>query len=363
MSNAHRLELRVSYAQNGEDVRAWRALRDRSDVFYVEVGASHPYDHSLTAALAAEGWRGVLVEPEPAAAELLRTERPRDVVVAAAASDAPGILQWVNDGDRGEGRIADDRPGLAVPVVRLSDVLEGVGATDVHFMSVDVEGHERRALLGLDLGRWRPWILCVESTAPLTRTPTHDAWEGLLLDAGYRFVAFDGLNRWYVAPEHPELAEAVAEPFGVLDMMIDRWQRRDVVDLDARVRQLEQAYDDVSARLDVAVQRASRTDALVDQLRRTEAALARLQDESHLVALQRDAALAREDVMRVSKSWRVTAPLRTLRWNAGLRLGRTSARRADAAGPAVRTQPLPGDERRLRALAHRVRALRERAEA
>jgi FkbM family methyltransferase len=380
---------RISYAQNGEDVRVWRALRDIPGVFYVEVGASHPLDDSVTAALSAEGWRGVLVEPEPAAADLLRANRQRDVVIAAAASDASGLLQWVNDGERGEGRVVEDRQGLAVPVVRLADVLDGLKVQDVHFMSFDVEGHERRALLGLDLRRWRPWILCVEATAPQSRTWTHATWEPLLLEAGYQFVTFDGLNRWYVSPEHTDLAEAVAEPFGVLDVMLDGWQRRELVDLESRldeavaevdrlrqehdgdVRQATALRDDVAAlrnhiaglrdHIAALQKQLAEADQLetqrLDQLEVQGRELSVLQRELDLVAAQRDAAMARERVMLESKSWRLTSPLRNARRNI---TNAAATRRAPQHPPPPVALPAheatPGDQRRQRALLAKVAA-------
>jgi 2-polyprenyl-3-methyl-5-hydroxy-6-metoxy-1,4-benzoquinol methylase len=55
----------------------------------------------------------------------------------------------------------------------------------------------------------------IEATAPLTATPTHDKWESLLTAAGYRFAFSDDLNRYYVADEHSQLAEALrAAPVG-----------------------------------------------------------------------------------------------------------------------------------------------------
>lgn len=361
---------RISYAQNGEDVRAWRALRDVDSPFYVEVGASHPLDHSLTAALSAEGWRGVLIEPEPAAAELLRAARPLDVVVAAAAGDAPGLVQWVNDGGRGEGRITQGPQGLAVPVVRLADVLDGVGAQQVHFMSVDVEGHELHALRGLDLGRWQPWILCIEATAPLTRATTHQQWEPLLLDAGYHFVAFDGLNRWYVAPDHLELADSVAEPFGVLDIMLDRWERRDVVELEARlvetVTEVDRLRDEhaagVTQRAELHQDLAKVRQGFEDATEREAASalqVVRLTREVELAQSQRDAAVARERVMLESKSWRLTSPLRGARRNAS---NAAAGRRAQA-GPVtsalqIPRETTPADQRRARALLAKVAAAR-----
>ncbi|WP_204277210.1 hypothetical protein, partial [Klebsiella aerogenes] len=37
--------------------------------------------------------------------------------------------------------------------------------------------------------------------------PSHAAWESTLLDIGYEFAYFDGLNRYYVSVDHLELRE------------------------------------------------------------------------------------------------------------------------------------------------------------
>lgn len=347
--------VRISYAQNGEDVRAWRALRHIERGFYVEVGASHPFDHSLSAALSAEGWSGVLIEPEPAAAEALRAARPRDTVVAAAASAQPGVLRWHNDGDRGEGRVAEAGAGLAVPAVRVADVLADVAPSDVHFMSVDVEGHEREALLGVDLERWRPWILCVEATAPLTRTRTHAAWEPLVLDAGYRYVTFDGLNRWYVSSGHEELEEAVREPFGVLDIMLDGWRRAETVALERRL-------DEAVAEVDRLRQERHQDMKSLERLHlEHQAALERSRYELQAVEAERDAALEREHVLLTSKSWRLTKPLRAARLSAWLVLQQRRGSLGSTALPTVPREPDgPGDARRRRALLAKVEAAKRR---
>jgi hypothetical protein len=40
----------------------------------------------------------------------------------------------------------------------------------------------------------------------------------LLLDAGYRFALFDGLNRFYAADERPDLLTALATPVNIHDL-------------------------------------------------------------------------------------------------------------------------------------------------
>ena len=85
----------------------------------------------------------------------------------------------------------------------IDSILEEAGwsGSDIHFMSVDTEGSERDVLEGIDFGVWRPWILVVEATAPLSTEPTRKMWEDLVLDAGYRFCLFDGVSCYYVAEE------------------------------------------------------------------------------------------------------------------------------------------------------------------
>lgn len=350
---------RISYAQNGEDVRVWRALRGVPDPFYVEVGASHPFDDSLTAALYAAGWHGLLIEPEPASAEVLRRARPRDTVVAAAASASPGVLSWSDDdGVRGHGAVSSTPGGITVPAVRVADLLDHLAPEAVHFLSVDVEGHEKEALEGVDLARWQPWVLCVEATAPTSREQTHAAWEPLVRGAGYTFAAFDGLNRWYVAPGHEDLVDAVSEPFGVLDRILDGWVPSDLQAADGELDRLRQELADARSRhaIEREHQQAEHAAALARVQVEHITALRRAQDELGALQAELAAALAREQVLLTSKSWRLTRPLREARVLGGSRL---PALRPAAPSPPATTSP--AELRRTAATLAKVLAARRRA--
>ena len=88
-------------------------------------------------------------------------------------------------------------------------------------LKIDVEGAERDVFLGADFERFRPWIVVVEATAPNRQILTHTVWEELLTVANYRFVWFDGLNRFYIAGERWErLSPAFAMPPNVFDDFI-----------------------------------------------------------------------------------------------------------------------------------------------
>ena len=178
---------RISYAQNGEDVRLWHAFGPREGrecgFVYVDVGANEPWHFSVTAALSELGWRGLLIEADPELANRLRAERIRDVVVNAAAADREGELTFfrvpgtgLGTMDEAEAAAARDRgfavEEIVVPALRLDDIIDRFArdlGPDIHAMTIDVEGAESIVLDGLN--RYRPWAICIEAVEPGTDTP------------------------------------------------------------------------------------------------------------------------------------------------------------------------------------------------
>ncbi|MFO1146553.1 MAG: hypothetical protein U1E33_08440 [Rhodospirillales bacterium] len=79
----------ISYAQNFEDVLLFRCFGKLPDGFYVDIGAFDPVVDSVTKAFYDQGWSGINVEHSPSI-EDLRRDRPRDINLAIAISDAEG---------------------------------------------------------------------------------------------------------------------------------------------------------------------------------------------------------------------------------------------------------------------------------
>jgi FkbM family methyltransferase len=208
----------VSYTRNFEDVMLNRVFDSVPQGFYVDVGAYHPAIDSNTYAMYLRGWRGVAIEPAPAMASLWAGRRPDDVLIQAAAGTASGHTTFFTIGDIQQYSTTTPqtaelhRSGGAqvkatmVPQVSLNDVLARHRPSgDIHCVSIDVEGGERAVLEGLDLRRYRPWVILLESVEPGRPVPNHAAWEPLLLDHGYEFAYFDEVNRFYVAKERSHL--------------------------------------------------------------------------------------------------------------------------------------------------------------
>src|SRR3954469_4307454 len=80
----------MSYAQNREDVMLHRLFAGCADGLYIDVGACHPTEHSVTKLFYDRGWHGINIEPSPSLADLLDRDRQRDVNLRVGLSSHEG---------------------------------------------------------------------------------------------------------------------------------------------------------------------------------------------------------------------------------------------------------------------------------
>ncbi|MEU4801431.1 FkbM family methyltransferase [Actinosynnema sp. NPDC023587] len=220
----------ISYAQNGEDVVLARLFHGRGTGRYVDVGAADAVQDSVTKHFYDLGWRGLNIEPIPAQADRLREARPEDVTLAVAIGASPGTATlhvvadrsgWSTlDADLATGYRAELRVDeVEVPVRTLADVLDEFPGP-VDFLKIDVEGAEQAVIEGADWTRHAPRVVLVEATEPGSPTPSHAGWEPLMLAAGYAFVLFDGLNRFYARESDTEARTVLSAPANVFDQYV-----------------------------------------------------------------------------------------------------------------------------------------------
>ncbi len=218
----------LSYAQNSEDVLLSRIFKEDTGT-YVDVGACHPIIDSVTYAFYERGWSGINFEPTQAMFSRLEAVRPRDINLNLAISnengsgvfyECPGHLPLstmdpVIAGEiRQSGGILEERP---IDVKNLATVLMEQDVSKIDFLKIDVEGHELEVLSGNDWEKFRPTAIVIESTHPRSITRDYDRWEQIILDAGYLYATFDGLNRYYLKQEESHLLEDLSRPLSVFD--------------------------------------------------------------------------------------------------------------------------------------------------
>lgn len=347
----------ISYAQNFEDVLLWRVLKHVERGFYIDIGAQDPNVFSVSRAFYEQGWRGVHVEPVPRYADMLRRARPNEEVVQAAITTIESTIPFFDIPDTGlstgKATVAalHERDGfparqIEVTSMRLATLLDRYGEKEIHWLKIDVEDMEREVLESWTPSPVRPWIVVIESTLPLSQEQNFAGWESLVVDLGYEFAHFDGLNRFYVHASKRDLKKKLEVGVNVFDEF----------SLDINSFCVSKIKSEVIAR-DKAI--SDLTDAVAETSDR---------------ASQAEYAIA---ALKHSTSWRITAPMRgmkaasvaALRWSkAKLRIVLEHAvlwlrRRPAVAAFVLRCiRIVPPLERRLLAFARTKAGGQQRAE-
>jgi FkbM family methyltransferase len=172
---------------NGLDMKL-ATLMPRRGGFFVEAGAYDGFRQSNTYYLARKkGWRGVLIEPLPALADLCRKLRTESATVCCALGPPElagstlqlryaGMMTMARGsfGDDAEERgraaagltiqgLPTDEVLLSAPLRTITEILtEMETPADFDLLCLDVEGMEVEVLRGLDLKRFLPKAICIE---------------------------------------------------------------------------------------------------------------------------------------------------------------------------------------------------------
>lgn len=212
----------VSYAQNHEDVVLARIFKPWTCVgHWIDIGAGHPTFDSVTQLFSEFGWTGINVEPLTDEFSLLEAQRPNDINLNCAVGSKVGsaTLYVGPPESRGTSTLVPENAVASrgssskldtaiVPIRTLASVVE-LAPWEVDFIKIDVEGMEADVIASADWRNFPARVVVVEATYPNSTTPSHEPWESILLDAGFTFRLFDGLNRFYSHRDFSSNAENV----------------------------------------------------------------------------------------------------------------------------------------------------------
>ena len=219
----------ISYAQNFEDVMLERIFKEQVSGFYIDVGAWDDVADSVTKHFYEKGWHGINVEPVPIYFEKLQHSRKRDINLNIALLSNPGSSTLYSIPDTGLSTFDSNHAsehsakGFQVQERKVEvNTLEAVcdqyaQNKQIDFLKVDTEGTELQVLKGGNWIRFRPRVVIIEATLPNSQTASHAEWEPYILEQGYLYAYFDGLNRFYVRQEEPDLMAHFSRPPNVFD--------------------------------------------------------------------------------------------------------------------------------------------------
>jgi FkbM family methyltransferase len=172
----------VSFAEEGEDL-VIKCLFDTFNIIgpsYIDIGAWDPIINSNTYLFYWQGSRGVLVEPNPALCAHLKSVRPRDTVlnIGIGVTDQKEADYYILEGDgqlntfskkqadgwakvKGHSMIKEV---IKMPLVNINEVLQENFKRGPDLLSVDAEGLDEDILKSLDIERFRPKVICAETS-------------------------------------------------------------------------------------------------------------------------------------------------------------------------------------------------------
>lgn len=348
----------VSYAQNFEDILLWRVLKDIKHGFYIDIGAQDPIIDSVSLAFYKNGWRGVHVEPTPQYAARLEKERPDEIVERLAIGPSEGWMTFYQIPDTGlstADSIVAERHREAgfsivetqVAVLGLDALLDRYEYKIVHWLKIDVEGFEKQVIESWKVSPIRPWLLLIESTMPGSQVETHEPWEYLVLEKGYQYAYFDGINRYYVHESRSGLLDHFKAPVNIFDgaLLSGTASQPYCVLLNGKLQELGNERDNLRstsehqaaelietrsiiekmhAEVSLLSSRASVVEAAKTQLANIQHELDQVRHEKAILSERLNDSLANSHhwweqamhaqekvlVLHNSTSWRVTAPLR-----------------------------------------------------
>jgi FkbM family methyltransferase len=245
------------YSQNFEDVLLSRVLSDLETATYIDVGCQHETVDSVTKHFSNKGWSGINLDPVE---EHIREFacRPNDTSLPVAAGATPSLQQFTVIAQSGlssfhpfyvatanELGLTDVQSRL-VEVRTLTSILdEYLGEKKpIAFLKIDVEGHEYEVLQGMDLERYRPIIILVETTIPCTTelSESYPAIRGHLALHDYHEVYFDGVNSWWLSGEELDGRKSrFSYPVGLFDGYGPSQIRQQLIAYSAELEQLRSA--------------------------------------------------------------------------------------------------------------------------
>lgn len=168
------------YAQNKMDLKVKELFdsigKDISTIKYIDIGSNNYSLYNNTYLFYKNGATGVLVEANPDFSEMLKKNRPKDMVLSAGcAAYTVESLKYYKTNRAGYNTFAENRLNifdkkgitvteiLSIPVYGINEILEKYFKDGhIDYMSIDIEGMDEEVLLALDFHKFSVDIILCE---------------------------------------------------------------------------------------------------------------------------------------------------------------------------------------------------------
>lgn len=165
-----------NFSQEGEDLFLIDFFKNKSEGFYVDVGAFHPFRINNTYALYKKGFRGINIDISATSIDFFNFARPDDTNLNIGASNkfenkiffSKKNLSFHNTFSKSlaESKIQNEpfKKKYTIECKLLTQIIDDTKFSNkkIDFLNIDAEGHDYEVLQGLDLKKYSPKIICIE---------------------------------------------------------------------------------------------------------------------------------------------------------------------------------------------------------
>jgi FkbM family methyltransferase len=205
--------LKRSFSQQGEDLVLDRIITRvlKWDIniskFYVDIGAYHPIDHSVTYLLYKRGWRGIAFDPSFITKQSFRFWRPKDIFVQAVVGKEDGINvefyipKGASDMNLTNTKYPINKKNYSskkLGQINLNDELKRQGIEKIDVINIDVEGAELEILKNLEFEIYTPAIIIIEIHGNDIRKCLETDEAKLIISKGYKAVGCVVITYFFV---------------------------------------------------------------------------------------------------------------------------------------------------------------------
>ena len=197
-------------------------MKNKKSFNYCDIGANRPWKFSNTASFYLKNKRnytGVLVEPDPVLASILKRKRSKDIIInkgIKSSEENANVLEFYqispNTLNTFSYKEAQHYEALGYKItnkldIEVMDINELLGQyfddKELHFLSVDVEGLDYEILKTMNFKIFKPICICVETInfVPNGMAIKDNRILELMIKNGYFEYAFTGINSIFLDKE------------------------------------------------------------------------------------------------------------------------------------------------------------------
>jgi FkbM family methyltransferase len=210
--SAQRFE-RIFYSQFGEDILINRIFPEKTDGFYVDVGAYHPWRYSNTYLLHKKGWRGINIEPDVNGFALFNKYRKKDINLRVGVSNQRGELPYYVSARTScstfslEQKQLMEKKGPKFRFIRTEKVLclplreifrRHLVQKEIDLLNIDVEGLGLEVLVSNDWNSYKPRVIVIEDDFFNIDHPERSKIFTFLRDQSYTCKAVTGRSLIFI---------------------------------------------------------------------------------------------------------------------------------------------------------------------